>query len=145
VNDALTNQHLANIFDFPGLSIARVKQELLLQPLRFTSAYVGGTWGHATTGKHGRVVLPPPCARLAPAGKYPVTVRTNGYQGDMDPATFGAALTLVMHNSLVWAYNDLPHCDRATYSRVERKYYALKSAFVNDKALDASALLGFID
>jgi len=82
---------------------------------------------------------------VAPNENYDVSVKTNGYRGTMDGATYGAALTLMVFNHWLWE----AHAKRADpdfISKMSSRFYAMRNAAISDGSpLHAGAILSFLD
>ena len=102
---------------------------------QFSEDYTGGSWEATTMGEHTFAV--------APDGEYNVVNPDNYFSGAMDHYTYGAAITLLVYNRLLWWYAE-NHPDRFNDS-LSDAFYAMKDAALSDKRVNAGLLYSFLD
>lgn len=132
---AMNWDHLKKIFPFPF-----AKNPMLLEGIVFNAAgkyskdYSGGCW---TVRNVGSLLF-----LVAPEGSYKVEGTDNCYSGTMDHYTYGAALTLMIFNHLLWNAADAGADEVNALSDL---YYKLLRAARADKRVNASEINGFLD
>lgn len=130
---AMNWDHLSKIFPF-GHHPMLLEPNLYILTEEFTKDYTGGCW---TVRNVGTIMFVVP-----PEGSYNVHGTGNCYSGTMDANTFGAALTLMLFNRLLWNAADK---GAAEVNKLSDLYYKMLRAARRDKTVNQSELNAFLD
>jgi Antirestriction protein len=130
---ALNWDHLNKIFPF-GRSPMLLEAVIAKMAREYSEDYTGGCW---TIRNVGTIMFVVP-----PEGSYNVSAAGNYYSGTMDANTFGAALTLMLFNRLLWEAADK---GAAEVNKLSDLYYKMLRAARRDKLVNASELNAFLD
>lgn len=129
-----SNAQLVNIF-------CDARPDYILERIVFNNAgaycedYNGGNWSIARCGEFVYVV--------PPTGTYTVTNPNNYYRGTMDQNSYGAALTLLIINKLIWDAHESAKMDLC--QRLTEMFYSLRDAVYNDSNLNGGEIAAFLD
>jgi hypothetical protein len=126
---------LTKMFPFK-LNPANIENYIFDMAGKFSEAYSGGLWQVDTVNGFDFLV--------APDNSNSVAVADNYYQGIMDGRTFGAALTLLIYNRLLWRFAEqFPDTD---VNELSDRFYALRDALTSESSgIDAAAIFQFLD
>jgi hypothetical protein len=126
---------LDKMFPFK-LSSGNVETYIYNMAQMFSKSYNGGQWQVDTVRGYDFLV--------APDNSHNIASEDTTFQGIMDGRTFGAALTLMLYNRLLWRYAEqFPDEDVTDLSEL---FYDLRDAFTSNEAkTDAVAIYQFLD
>lgn len=127
--------NILTVFGTAAITAERLENAVFKAGADFSKDYNGGQWNFDSIG--GCPVL------VAPEGTYNVASAANYYSGEMDARTYGAAISLLLLNQLVW----MLHERGVTHEMevVREKFYALQNAVYDSKSLNVKEIIGFLD
>lgn len=132
----LTHKAIQAIVPFvPFITSFIVEGKLFDTAQEFSEDYSGGSWEATTMGEH--------TFAIPPDGEYNVVNPDNYFSGVMDHYTYGAAITLMVYNRLLWLCAE-KYPDRFNDS-LSDAFYAMKDAACNDERVNAGLLHSFLD
>lgn len=125
---------IAGIFTAPALAL-QVERTIQVNADRQVQGYNGGMWNFHSNGTTGFWAPDMPVV--------PVSCE-NCYQNEaMDPLTFGAGITLLSLNQLVWRYYETNPDQARTLQDIYDALYAW--AYGDDSPLDIAQLHSYLD
>jgi hypothetical protein len=133
---AMNWQNLESAFPFSYVNQGKMEDRLFTLARQYSpygARYDGGQW-YAIKVKHYTVCIPT-------QGNYTVYNPLNGWEGEMDAATYGAALLLLMTNHDLWKRYEAG----MDVESMGDFWHGLRNAIYDDQRFDTGALIGFLD